>query len=286
MKKTINSIILVFSLILLLSPSTSWSQTKEDTVIMKNGEKKTGKVISVNSTTMKFSYSQETAEYEINKSEVSKIVFASGRTETFDNQQQPITTPANTETNDKNGTTLSTEQRKNKIAILPFEIETNDQGLSTASMSKQIQETCITALRSQSPFQTIQDPMLTNTILAKKNLTANDLSMYTPKEWAELLGTEYVIIGSYSIQNKGTSTFGSNTASYNSKTNDNKTKGTAYGATNSYTTINYDTHVNISIYNDNGEQIFSDSRSPALGGIDSYKSALKTIMKRSPFGKK
>lgn len=128
--------------------------------------------------------------------------------------------------------------------------------------------------------------MVTNNILAKKNLTANELSTYTPQEWAEILGVEYVVIGSYSILNKGTSTYGSGVSSYDKKKDGDKTKSTAYGSSNSYSTVNYDTHVNVSVYNDHGEQVFSDSRAPAFGGIDSYKSALKTLMKRSPFGKR
>ncbi len=261
----------------------TFAQSKEDVLVMKNGDRKSGKVITVTATAVKFTYSKETAEYEIEKSEISRVEFASGRTESFD--QQPAATatraePANTPQ------LASPEQRKNKVAVLPFEIETNEQGLATPAMSKQIQESCVNALRAQSPFQTIQDPMTTNNILAKKNLQASDLAMFTPKEWAELLGVEYVVIGSYSIQNKGTQTFGSGIASYDSKTKDDKTKGTAYGTTNSYTTVNYDTHVTVGVYNDHGEQIFSDSRAPAFGGLDSYKSALKTLMKKSPFGRK
>ncbi len=290
MKKVINYFI--FSAVLALSFVTnpSFSQAKEDVIFMKNGDKKTGKVISVNSNAIRFTYSNETAVYEFDKSEVNKIEFASGRTEIFDQQSNNTSTAAQ----DKSIGTVATtaEERKDKIAVLPFEIQTNDQSFSTATMSKQVQESCINALKAQSPYQTIQDPMITNNILAKKNLTSNDLSMFTPREWAELLGVEYVVIGSYSIENKGTSTYGSGSANYNEKTkydsksNSDKTKGTTFGSSSTYTTVNYDTHVNVSIYNDQGEQVFSDTREPIFGGIDSYKSALKTLMKRSPFGRK
>ena len=68
--------------------------------------------------------------------------------------------------------------------------------------------------------------MVTNNILTKKNLTANELSTYTPQEWAEILGVEYVVIGSYSILNKGTSTYGSGVSSYDKKKDGDKTKST------------------------------------------------------------
>ncbi|MGN6490978.1 MAG: CsgG/HfaB family protein [Agriterribacter sp.] len=282
MKKVITYLI---SSAFLLVSLVSFGQTKEDVVVMKNGEKKTGKVISVGITSIKFTYSKETTEYEIDKAEINKIEFASGRTESFNQQPAAATAAPATEKNAEPAAS-NAEQRKNKIAVLPFEIETNDQTLSTPSMSKQVQESCINALRSQSPFQTIQDPMVTNNILTKKNLTANELSTYTPQEWAEILGVEYVVIGSYSILNKGTSTYGSGVSSYDKKKDGDKTKSTTYGSSNSYSTVNYDTHVNVSVYNDHGEQVFSDSRAPAFGGIDSYKSALKVLMKRSPFGKR
>lgn len=289
MKKIANyifaSTIIAFSFLAL----PSLAQTKEDVITMKNGEKKTGKIISVTGTVVKFSYSNETAEYEIDKADISKIDFASGRSETFNQQTSTAATSTASNTVEPAATA---EQRKNKIAVLPFEIETNDQGLASASMSKQVQESCVNALRSQSPFQSIQDPMVTNNILSKKNLNSSDLSIYTPKEWAELLGVEYVVMGDYSIQNKGTSTFGSGSATYNDKTkydgksNSDKTKGTVYGSSSSYTKVNYDVHITVSIYNDNGEQIFSDSRAPIFADTDSYKGPLKAMMKRSPFGKK
>jgi TolB-like protein len=271
-------------------PAGLLAQQKPDIITMLNGEKKTGKIALIGETTVRFSYQGETAQYELKKSEISKIEFGSGRVETFNaaptssSPAAPATTaPATTAPAPKPQGTVSPEQRRNKIAVLPFEIETNDPTLATPSMSKQVQQSCISALRGQSPFQTIQDPMVTNNILAKNNLTTADLAQKTPEEWAALLGVEYVIMGTYQIQNKGTSTHGSGFGTIDTKKKDDKTKGTVYGSNNSYTTTSYDTRVRLSIYNDHGEQLFSDSRAPAFGGIDSYNSALKNLMKKSPF---
>lgn len=270
----------------IVKPIQSFAQTKTDVITMMNGEKKTGKVISVNESIIKFSYEGETAEYEIKKSDVNEITFSSGRVEKI-NAPSSTTTNTNTQAPTVTQTvTTNSEQRKNKIAVLPFEIMTNDASLATESMSKQVQLSCLNALRQQSPYQTIQDPMVTNNILAKNNLTVNNLAQKTPQEWAEFLGVEYVIMGSYSIKNKGVSTYGSGSATYSDKTKGDKTKGTAYGSSNTYSSTDYDTRVNVSIYNDNGEQIFTDSRAPAFGGMDSYNSALKASMKRSPFKRK
>ncbi len=281
--------LLCFLLITLAAflPAGLSAQQKPDVITMVNGEKKTGKIALISETTVRFSYEGETAQYELKKSDISKIEFGSGRVETFNNAQssgspaaQATTSPA-----PKPQGTVSAEQRRNKIAVLPFEIETNDPTLATPSMSKQVQQSCINALRGQAPFQTIQDPMVTNNILIKNKLTVADLAQKTPEEWAALLGVEYVIMGTYQIQNKGTSTYGSGYGTIDTKKKDDKTKGTVYGSNNSYTTTSYDTRVRMSIYNDHGEQIFSDSRAPAFGGLDSYNSALKTLLKKSPFKK-
>lgn len=281
--------LLTFLLIALYTflPAGLRAQQKPDVITLLNGEKKTGKVVLISENTIRFTYQGETVEYELKKSEISKIEFGSGRVETFSAPQSssPSAPPASTATSAKPAGTVSAEQRRNKIAVLPFEIETNEQSLATPSMSKQVQQSCIAALRGQAPFQTIQDPMITNNILAKNNLTAADLAQKTPEEWAALLGVEYVIMGTYHIENKGTSTYGSGFGTVDTKKKDDKTKGTVYGSNNSYTTTSYDTRVRMSIYNDHGEQIFSDSKAPAFGGIDSYNGALKALLKRSPFKK-
>lgn len=281
MKKWIKSfLIFLLSAQFLINPLPTFSQTKSDILVMQNGEKKTGKVVSVGDRSIKFVHSGETLEYEFKKDDINKIEFASGRVELISESSnkamatekpataQPVSTP---------------EQRKNKIAVLPFEIVSNEAGLTTESMSKQVQAACINALRERGPIQTIQDPMVTNSILAKHDISAQNLAINTPQEWAELLGVEYVIMGTYSIENKGTTSSGSGYVTSDSKTKDEeKKKTTTYGSGTTSTSTNYDTHVSLKIYNDAGNPVFSETRSPAFGSIDSYNPALKHLMKRVP----
>jgi TolB-like protein len=266
--------------LVLLTYSTIHAQDKQDMITMRNGDKKTGKVKAIKEQVIIFTYSGEVLEYEFKKSDVEKIDFGSGRTEFFNAQssssEKKPTGPAGS----------TPEQRKNKIAVLPFEIQTNDPGLASELMAKQVQQSCIAALREQSPSQTIQDPMVTNNILSANRFSAANISQHTPHEWAEILGVQYVIIGSYSIQNKGTSSYGSDVSSYNKKKTDDKSKGTVVSSSNSYTTTSYNTRVFLNVYSDSGDQLFSDSRAPAFGSVDSYKSAVKNLVKKTAFGKK
>lgn len=249
---------------------------------MLNNETKTGKVVSINDKTVKFVYKGETLEYEFSKSSIAKIEFASGRVEVINNAApQAAHTPVA-------GSNSTSQSRKNKIAVLPFEIVSNDGNLRTESFSRQVQQSCIDAIRGQSPYQTIQDPMVTNAILAKHHFTIDSMLAYTPQEWAELLDVEYVVVGSYIIQNKGSVSSTSGYGSFDSKKNEktDKTKGSVYSSSNTYTSTSYDTKLNLRIYNDSGQTLFSENHSPAFGTMDSYKPGLKWMIKRSPFKKK
>ncbi len=281
--KAILRSLLCFFLFTVISLSLH-AQEKQDVITLRSGEKKSGKVKAIKDQVIVFTYTGETLEYEFKKADIDKIDFASGRTESF-NVTQSI--PSNKTSVSTVAVPVSTpEQRKNKIAVLPFEIQTNDAGLAGESLSNQVQQACIAALREQSPLQTIQDPMVTNNILSKIQFSTDHLSEHTPQEWAEILGVQYVIIGAYNIQNKGTSSYGSGVSTYSNKKTDDKSKGSIVSSGNSYTTTNYNTRVFMNVYSDNGDAVFSDSRAPMFGSVDSYKSAVKTLVKKTPFGKK
>lgn len=47
-----------------------------------------------------------------------------------------------------------------------------------------------------------------------------------------------------------------------------KEKGTEYSSQNSYTTTTYSTKVELILYNESGENIFSETKRPLLGSLD------------------
>lgn len=262
--------------ILLTHLTITLAQTKEDIIYLADGSQKKGKVVSISDDVIKFSYTGEDVQYELKRQAINKIVFANGREESF---QSSSTSQVNNELANSN---LSTRDQGNRLAVIPFEIVSNDQALATDAMRREIQQACIDAMRSRALSFQIQDPRATNSALTKAGIGLADIANHVPDELAKLLDVDYVVLGSYEIENKGSSSFGSGTATYNNKNQDNKNKGSVVQSNSSFTTINYNTKVQMSIYDSSGKQLFSDTRKPLFGGLDSYKGALKTLAKRIP----
>ena len=64
---------------------------------------------------------------------------------------------------------------KNKLAVLPFTMVSNDQGLMSEAMSGQIQHAAINSFKKNTRQIMVQDPMTTNAILLKNNLDLNSI---------------------------------------------------------------------------------------------------------------
>jgi len=111
---------------------------------------------------------------------------------------------------------------------------------------------------------------------------------------AGILGVEYVIYGTVNITNKGASTYGSagttykekENNTYNSNKSSTNTKGSAFSSSNSTTTINYDTTVDFRMFNDRGDNLYSQSRHVFGTLVDAYKDGISYMVKRTPFGSK
>jgi len=96
MKNLFTLLLFAFSLVAFSQSGTS----KNDIIITKDGELIQAKVLKVTSNTISFSYPGETVVNELEKVGLEKIVFSSGRTQTF-----------------ANGTSASTSQPK---AVVPI----------------------------------------------------------------------------------------------------------------------------------------------------------------------
>jgi len=259
------------------------AQDKQDTVIMNNGEKREGKVVSVKDNSIKFVYKGENLEYEFKKSDINKIVFASGRTETI-----------NSSVSADVASTSTPAERKGKIAILPFEFITNDAALNANSMSEQLQNDSYLSVKQNTIGLQVQDPITTNSILAKNGLSHANLKSKSPKEMAILLGVENVVYGITNVTNKGASTYGSGMSTYNDKSSEKKenrkeetkASGSVYSSNNSTTLVQYETKVELSFYNDQGTNLYSESRNSFGSGFDASHATINYLIKRSPFGSK
>ena len=267
--------LLLVQLILLGGENVLLAQQKDDVIYLTDGQQKKGKIVTIADDLIKFSYPGENLVYELKKDKISKILFANGREEVFEETVAPKSTTSNN----------SLSPNGNLLAVIPFEIASNDQSIMTAAMRKKIQESCVEAIQGQKLAVQLQDPRTTNAILAKNGINFSDIEHHTPDDLAKILNVNYVVMGVYDIENKGASTYGSSVSTYDSKQKGDKEKGTAVTSNNSYTVVNYNTKVHLTIYDNTGRQLFSDSRSPLFGNVDSYKGALKTLAKRMPLKK-
>lgn len=269
----------LFFLLFLLNIITLSAQDKPDTVIMSNGEKRTGKVVSVKEDAIKFIYKGETLEYEFKKSEINKIEFASGRTEIINNSN-----------NSEAASTSTAADRKGRIAILPFEFITNDSALNPNTMAEQLQNDSYLSIKENTHGLQLQDPITTNSLLAKNGISYANIKSKTPKEMAILLGVENVVYGMANVTNKGTSSYGSGISTYNGKETDKKDSkkatGTVYNSNNATTVINYETKIGLNFYNDQGTSLYSESRNSFGTAFDAYHATINYLIKRCPFGSK
>lgn len=255
----------------------------QDKVTMLNGEKREGKVVSVKDDAVKFVYKGETLEYEFKKAEINKIEFASGRTEVINASAPASAIPTST-----------SAERKGKIAVLPFEFITNDGSIDVASISQQLQTETYNSIRENTSLREAQDPITTNSLLAKAGLTRATIATKTPQEMAVLLGVENVVYGIANVTTKGSSTYGSGISTVNGKATDKnegrkettKVSGTVYNSNSASTTVQYDTKIDLNFYTDQGKNIYSESRKAFGSGFDAHSATVNYLIKRCPFGSK
>lgn len=270
LKKIVCFLIIFFNIFLLTA------QDKTDSVIMTNGEKKVGKVISVQEDAIKFIYKGESLEYELKKSEINKIEFASGRTEIINSTEAT--------------STYTAADRKGRIAVLPFEFITNDAALNPGAMAEQLQNDSYLSIKQNTYGLQVQDPITTNSILAKNGISYANIKSKSPTEMATLLGVENVVYGMANVTNKGTSSYGSGVSTYNGKETDKKdskkASGTVYNSNNATTIINYETKIGLNFYNDQGTSLYSESRNSFGTAFDAYHATINYLIKRCPFGSK
>ena len=276
----------LFMAMCLLSISTfaQVSKTKEDLIQKVNGEEMKGRIVKVNDEEVTFIYTGETAEYTIKKSDIAKIVHASGRTESF----SQAGTPALVRQNDQINMSASPADHHNKIAILPFTYLMDNQPGADA-IGLKAQEDTYAFLTQHSAGYTLLDSRTTNSLLAKAGITKEKMMNFTMKEICDVLGVEYVIDGVVT-QNKGYQTSsGSDISNSKVKRNDNdKVKGvSSYSSSNSYSVQRYDVSVSLHIYMDNNASIYNQSHKAFLSNTDgSYSSPLEYLLKRCPLYRK
>ena len=258
----------LFIFVLLCSTHPVYCQNaKADKILMTNGEIKEGQVTAIDDETVKFVHINETLPYTLKKINISKTEFASGRIEVFH------------EVEDTAGDDPSLKDHHNKVAVLPVIYVRDGQQLKGDIMEKKAQSTLISLMQGHVGIIKIQDPTKTNNFLAKNGINDDNYDEYTMPELANLLGVEYVVKSILSISQKGTTTYHSN---YSTATSKQPNKASAWNFGSSSSTAEYRTNVDMYIYNDNGELVFTKSKESFWPSEDVYELTLKYLIKRTP----
>ncbi|RYZ98505.1 MAG: hypothetical protein EOP47_19205 [Sphingobacteriaceae bacterium] len=276
MKRTILTIYaLLFSACIAFAQAPAQSF---DVITKTDGTTMTGKVLAMGDMDITFIYKGESLNYTVKKIDVQKITFASGREEMINAPAQKTSIPA------------ANPDSKGKVAILPFGLIVNDQRGSD-DKAYTIQQECYTAMTKKAGTLQYVDPITTNAILIKNNVTEQTIRGYTMIELCNLLGVQYVVQGIVTItptsQNTSSSGGGSTNATIK-KDDNNKTtvKGSDWGSSYSSTSQNFSTTVLMNIFDDTGNKIFGKNHQAFWPTQDAYKITLDYLAKRTPLYQK
>lgn len=260
-----------------------------DIILKTNGEEMEGNVKEIQEESLSFIYKNETIEYSVKQIDIVKITFASGRVQFFNKFDQP-----------GNPSNANLEDHHNKVAVLPFAY-IKDQSEGDPVMTNKIQSETFALLSKHRGGLTYQSTNDTNALLIKAGVTNNNIQGYTMGEICTILGVEYVIQGMVSVEK--TTQQNINTYSETSKNKGNNKayidknghlignplsngKSQSYGTSISTNTQNYATSMTMNVFNDKGDNIYSQDHTSFWNTQDAYKITLKYLAKRMPLYKK
>jgi len=250
------------------------SPGKNDVITKLNGDEFSGKVIEINDNEIKFSYPGETLVYTFKKTEILKITYASGRTESFNKTIPPERKADPPSTTITATTEKSVVDHQNRVAILPFSYIADGQAAPDA-LSEKAQSACYSYLTKNAGTRQILDPRTTNAQLFKAGVHKDNMKGYTMDDLCKILGVAFVVEGVVTVNKSGVS-------SQQSKTTDKSKDGSKQSSVHGTAEQEYETTVLLSIYNDKGSAVFNQDRKSILSGQSAYKSTIEYLLKRSP----
>jgi hypothetical protein len=275
MKNTIFAIVLFIVLLAVFVPQISHAQDNSyDQVTFLDGNEAIGRVTEIGTNDLKFIHKGESLVYTFKKDDISKIQFASGRIEFFAGAKSDST-------GIQKANQSSLQPHHNSLAVLPFSYI----GLSGArdeKMALKAQSDCYNYFKQSADQIAVQDPVTTTALLIKHNIDEKNIAGFLPAELAHILGVEYIVMGTITINKKGSVTTGGNVSSGKSK--GNKYLGYALGS--SSTTNEFSTNVDMKIYSDEGTNIFAQSHNSFWSTENAYMTTLQYLIKRTPLYRK
>ncbi len=193
----------LITLLLVLCSYGAFAQgsTKNDIIVTKNGELIQAKVVKVTSATVSFNYPGETVINEVEKNTLEKIVFASGRTQSFGNSPN---TPA------PSGETVFVPAEKSKpipkeeiflnqsvetgsLAVIPASF--NKNGTYSKELSSELSNYVAGYLAQKSAAHGMQVQDMTKTIrsLVDNGIGYQELKSASMGQLRNAVGTEFLL---------------------------------------------------------------------------------------------
>ncbi|SFD63337.1 hypothetical protein [Flavobacterium phragmitis] len=227
--------------------------------------------------TVEYSLPGETLIIALDISQIAKIDFASGRSQTFD------ISPGNTTAS--NSSMVVASMKVNTIAVLPVPYLNSDTQESSEEMAKFAQNDLYNKLLDKSsnilPL-TVQDLRTTNSLLHNAGIDYKNIDETPIEDLEKILGVDNIVAAkvSYTIGTTATSTTYN---SGNAKVSDNNKKVKTNDV--STTTSNNQSYYYYTVYFDmykNKDKIYSQTRKPFLAVKDSWMDSVSYLLKRSP----
>ncbi|MBL7741601.1 MAG: hypothetical protein JNK14_20450 [Chitinophagaceae bacterium] len=182
-----------------------------------------------------------------------------------------------------------TASAENKVAILPITYIGEGNEVKLEQMRYSLQNIAHRCLQEGAFELKFQDPAETNALLLRNGVRESNFREFTPKELAEILQVEYVLIGMVSQETEAILTVSNSRRSFNTREyydRHHHVRNERNSSSNTRTSQDVNTTVDLVIYNDKGEKIYSRSRKSLLSNMDTYKAGLQYLLKRTPLYKK
>lgn len=270
-----------FAIVIMLFVSViAFAQTKKlDKIIKRDYQIIEGTISKMSDKTVEYSLPGETMQISLDVSQIARIDFASGRSQTFD------VSAGNSAPASSNQSIAAAELKPNTIAVLPVPYVNSDTQESSEDMAKFAQNDMYNKLLDKAanlfPL-TVQDLRTTNSLLHKAGIDYHNIDETPIDDLEKILGVDNIIAAkvSYTI---GSSTTATTYDSGNVKVSDNNKKIKTNDV--STTTANSQAYYYYTVYFDmykNTTKIYSQTRKPFLAVKDSWMDSITYLLKRSP----
>ncbi|TDO69806.1 hypothetical protein EV143_11443 [Flavobacterium chryseum] len=258
----------------------TFAQTKKlDKIIKRDYQIIEGTIVKMSDKTVEYSLPGETLQISLDVSQIARIDFASGRSQTFDISENNNSQPSS------NQNIAVAELKPNTIAVLPIPYLNSDNQQSSEDMAKFAQNDLYNKLldKSSNIFPlTVQDLRTTNSLLHKAGIDHTNIDETPIQDLEKILGVDNIVAAKVSYtMNSGTTSTTYNSGNAKVSDNDKKIKTNDTSTTTASTQVYYYYTVYFDMYK-NATKIYSQTRKPFLAVKDSWMESISYLLKRSP----